>query len=257
MRLYHNPISTCSQKVRLVLAEKELTYEDALIDLQKGEQFAPEYRKLNPNSVVPTLEDNGNIMIESTLINEYLEDAYPEIALTPADPTARYAMRYLCKRMDDALHGACGIVTYAIGARPTMLQRPKEEVDALINQIPDEARRETRRTVIELGVKAPAFNQAMVIHREIFDIANERLGKGEWLVGDQLGLADCTLLPYVLRLDHLCLTSEITTRPHLARWYDTIQARPSFDTAVTHWLPDATVAAFRQAGEAVADELKS
>ena len=255
MRLYHNPISTCSQKVRLVLAEKGLTYEDAVIDLQKGEQFAPEYMKLNPNGVVPTLEDNGNIMIESTLINEYLEDAYPEKSLAPVDPAQRHAMRHFCKRIDDALHGACGIATYAIGVRPMLLMRPKEEVDALIDQIPDMTRRETRRAVVELGVKAPAFLNAMEIHREVFDLANDKLDNNQWLVGNGCSLADCTLLPYVLRLDHLCLTNEITVRPNLARWYETMQARPSFDIAVTRWLPEAVVTAFRQAGEAVAKDI--
>ena len=59
MKLYHNIVSTCSQKVRLVLAEKNLVYESEFLDLQRGDQFAPDYLKLNPNAVVPTLEDDG------------------------------------------------------------------------------------------------------------------------------------------------------------------------------------------------------
>ena len=73
MRLYHNPVSSCSQKVRMVLSEKGLEFDSTIIDLQKGEQFDPDYMKLNPNAVVPTLDDGGNILIESTLINEYLD----------------------------------------------------------------------------------------------------------------------------------------------------------------------------------------
>ena len=84
MRLYHNPISTCSQKVRMVLHEKGLAFDDTVLDLQQGEQFEPDYQALNPNAVVPTLEDQGSVMIESTLINEYLDDAYPN----PFNPEA-------------------------------------------------------------------------------------------------------------------------------------------------------------------------
>ncbi len=159
MRLYHNPISSCSQKVRMVLHEKDLAYEDTLIDLQKGEQFEPDYMKLNPNAVVPTLEDGGHIMIESTLINEYLDDAYPEIPLKPIDAVSRHKMRYFCKRIDDSLHPACGILTYAIGVRPTLLQRPREEVTALIDKIPSPTRREIRRSVVEQGRARASFHR--------------------------------------------------------------------------------------------------
>ena len=75
MKLYHNALSTCSQKVRLVLAEKHLTFESILMDLQTGDQFSAEYRKINPKAVVPSLEDQGRVYIESSLINEYLDDA--------------------------------------------------------------------------------------------------------------------------------------------------------------------------------------
>jgi glutathione S-transferase len=148
MKLYHHPVSTCSQKVRLVLAEKGLDFDSQIIDLQKGEQFDPEYMKLNPSAVVPTIDDGGRVYVESTLINEYLDDAYPDVPLKPADAGERHRMRHWCKQID-ALHPSCGIQTYAIGIRPGLLQRPKEEVDALIEKIPDAPRRAMRRSVVD------------------------------------------------------------------------------------------------------------
>ena len=74
--LHHNGPSTCSQKVRLVLAEKGLDYESREINIQAGEQHDPDYVKLNPNHVVPTLEHAGGVFIESALISEYLDDAF-------------------------------------------------------------------------------------------------------------------------------------------------------------------------------------
>ena len=103
MKLYHNPISTCSQKVRLVLCEKGIEVEDALLDLQRGDQFDPAYLRLNPNGVVPTLEHAGGVITESTLINEYLDDAFPEPSLRPPEATGRHSMRLMTKRVDDAL----------------------------------------------------------------------------------------------------------------------------------------------------------
>tara|TARA_B110000037_G_scaffold48520_1_gene59552 strand:- start:919 stop:1701 length:783 start_codon:yes stop_codon:yes gene_type:complete len=257
MKLYHNPLSSCSQKVRMVLHEKKLSWESQVIDLQKGEQFTADYLALNPNAVVPTLEDQGHTVIESTLINEYLDDAYADITLKPANANSRYQMRYLTRRIDDALHGACGVITYAIGVRPSLMSRPREEVDALINKIPDPSRRETRRSVVQLGVQAPEFVAALNIHSAVFDLAASFLQSQPWLAGESFSLADCALMPYALRADHLGLANEISDRPALSRWYDAIRARPAFTDAVTAWLPEPAIAGFLAAGDAVANEIAS
>jgi len=133
------PASTCSQKVRLVLAEKGLEYESREVDLLGGAQHDPDYVKLNPNHVVPTLGHDGGVFIESTLINEYLDGAFPEPALRPADPAGRHAMRMWTKRIDE-LHPNAGTLTYAIGTRPLLLQRDPKDVEAQVAQIPDARR---------------------------------------------------------------------------------------------------------------------
>ena len=255
MKLYHAPISTCSQKVRLALAEKGLDYDSEFIDLQKGEQFAADYLAKNPAGVVPTLEDQGNVLIESTLINEYLEDAYPRPALAPAAPAARHLMRLWCKRVDE-LHGACGIQTYAIGIRPGLLKRDPAEVDALVEAIPDPGRRAIRRSVVDHGVQAPEFTGAFTAHLKTFALAEQALTGTPWLAGEEFSLADVALLPYVLRVDHLALNSLLEDRPALTGWYRRMQDRPSYQPAVAAFLPEAAVAGFRRAGEAVAEEVQ-
>jgi glutathione S-transferase len=85
IELYHNDMSVCAQKVRFVLGEKELKWKSNHLNLRAGDQQKPDYVKLNPNAVVPTLVDNGKVIIESTVIAEYLDDAYPEPRLRPRD----------------------------------------------------------------------------------------------------------------------------------------------------------------------------
>lgn len=254
MKLYHALISTCSQKVRLVLAEKGLEYDSELIDLQKGEQFAPDYLAKNPNGVVPTLEDGGRVLIESTLINEYLDEAHPEPPLKPSIPADRHVMRLWCKRVDE-LHPACGVQTYAIGVRPGLLRRPREEVDALIEGIPDPVRRAIRRSVVDHGVEAPEFARAYAAHVATFDLAEAALAGSPYLAGESFTLADAAFLPYVLRVDHLNLLGLLEGRAALDDWYRRVRTRPSFEAAVAAFLPEPTVAAFRRAGAAVADEV--
>src|SRR5260370_37414990 len=83
--LYHAGPSVCSIKVRLTLAEKDLTLDGKILNLQHGDQFQPDYRKINPNAVVPTLIHDERTIIESTIIIEYLEDVFLAPSLMPRE----------------------------------------------------------------------------------------------------------------------------------------------------------------------------
>lgn len=95
MKLYHFPPSTNSLKVRIALLEKGLEFESVVIDLSKREQKDPEYLKIHPFGQVPALDDDGFVVYDSTIINEYLEDEYPHPPLLPADSESRAAVRLL------------------------------------------------------------------------------------------------------------------------------------------------------------------
>jgi glutathione S-transferase len=91
LELYHNDMSTCAQKVRFALAEKAATWRSHHLDLRARDQQKPEYLKLNPNAVVPTLVHEGVVIIESTVINEYIDDALPGLHCGRRMPPARHA----------------------------------------------------------------------------------------------------------------------------------------------------------------------
>ncbi len=251
--LHHNAMSSCSQKVRLVLAEKGLAFESRDVNLISGEQHTPVYVKLNPNHVVPTLIHDGRVLIESSLINEYLEEAFPETPLAPRDPAARHAMRLWVKKIDEKVHPAAGVLTYAIGARPAQMMLSPEQREANLAAIPDAARRTARRSVIEHGVKAPEFAGALHAFLDLIDAMDAKLAPGGWLSGDRFGLADAAALPYVLRLDHLAMTPLFSgaARPRVADWLARVQARPSYETAVAKWAPAPILSLFRTQGESV------
>ena len=95
MKLYHFPPSTNSLKVRIALLEKGLEFESVVIDLTKKEQKDPEYLKIHPFGQVPALDDEGFIVYDSTVINEYLEDEYPHPPLLPAGSEGRARARLM------------------------------------------------------------------------------------------------------------------------------------------------------------------
>jgi glutathione S-transferase len=253
LELHHNALSSCSQKVRLVLAEKGLDFVSHDVDLLGGGQHDPEYVKLNPNHVVPTLVHDGRVLCESTLINEYLDDAFPDPPMRPAAAADRHAMRIWVKRIDEKVHPAAGIITFAIGPRFIILQQPEEVREANIAAIPDPARRAARRSVIENGVKAPEFAGALERFLDLLDDMESSLAGNPWLSHDGFGLADACALPYVLRLEHLAMDPVLSesARPRVADWLARVKARPSFDTAVGAWLPGPALELFRGQGEAV------
>jgi len=102
LKLYDSPECPFCQKTRIVLAEKDLTFETIPVDLAAGEQKSPDFLKLNPFGTVPVLIDDEVIVYDSTIINEYLEDEYPHPELMPSDSAARARVRTLEDYADNA-----------------------------------------------------------------------------------------------------------------------------------------------------------
>jgi len=94
-KLYNAPQSTCSQRVRFLLNAKQLRFEEVKLNLLEGDQLKPDYLELNPNGVVPTLDHDGAIIIDSLVIAGYLDEVATEESFTPSDPLRRARMRAL------------------------------------------------------------------------------------------------------------------------------------------------------------------
>ncbi|MBI1815843.1 MAG: glutathione S-transferase family protein [Deltaproteobacteria bacterium] len=234
-----------------MLAEKGLDFESHEVNLMAGEQHDPEYTKLNPNHVVPTLVHDGQVLIESSLIIKYLDDAFSAPPMRPHDALGRYAIDRWLMHADEALHPAAPTVTFAIGPRKLISQQPNEVREATIAGIPDPIQRATRRSVIEHGVAAPEFAGALGVFLDTLDKMEAELANQRWLSGDRFGLADATLLPYVLRLEHLAMDPLIDSeaRPRVADWLARVKALPSYATAVEAWAIPAAVEMLRNNGK--------
>lgn len=253
LKLYHFGFSTCSQKVRFALAEKRVNFISHEVDIMNGAQHDSDYVKLNPNHVVPTLLHDGRALIESTLINEYVDEAFPGPALRPADAGGRHSMRLWTKLLDEKVHAAAPVVTFAIGPRRFLLLQPEETREANIAAIPDPKAREQRRSVLAHGVAAPEFAAALHTMIDFVDRADECLRTCEWLAGDCFSLADAAAVPYVLRLEHLGMDPLLSSlaRPDLARWYAAVKARPGYAEAIERWAPADIVGLLRESGAEV------
>jgi glutathione S-transferase len=237
LELYHNDMSTCAQKVRLVLAEKGLEWKNHHLNLRKGESRTKDYIKnFNPSGVVPTLVDGGVVIYESTVIMEYLDDKFPVPSLRPADPVARARMRLWTKRLDEGLHADTGNISVSIAFRYQIIgNRTKDELEAHINSSPVATRRERQRDVIYNGIESDRFPTSIMNFEKLFDDMEAALTNAPWLAGETYSLADSAYTPYLTRYEHLQLLGVLDKRPKVADWYERIKARPSYDLAMCKW----------------------
>ena len=125
IELYHSTHSTCSQKVRLCLAEKGLAWTGHHLNLRRFDQLKPEFLALNPAGLVPVLVDGGQVFTESRIINEYLEDAYPQPRLSPEGAYARARMRLWTKNADEVATETVKLPSFVKNIQPELQRMPR------------------------------------------------------------------------------------------------------------------------------------
>jgi glutathione S-transferase len=242
LELYHNVNSVCSQKVRIALAEKGQQATEHLLTLQ-GDQNEPAYMKLNPNGVVPTLVHDGTVFTESSLILYYIDEAFPGPSLMPEAPAARHRVRLYNKLVDEYVHNACTILTFATAFRPRFLKMSREQWLAEINKAPLKRRVDYKRSVIEHGLDSEYVRDALVQHQKIIAWMAHDLEHGPYLSDGAFSNADCAVIPYILRLELLKLGELWRKEPSVVEWWARVRNRPSVQSAIfdrmreTDWAP--------------------
>jgi glutathione S-transferase len=255
MRLYDFGNSVCCQKVRITLRAKGLEWEAIKVDLFKSEQYDPKYLKLNPKGVVPTLVHNGLPVIESTLICEYLDETFPEPALTPADPWQRSRMRLWSKIADEGLHDGVTEISFSAMFRERMKSMPEDIREARFRNVGDPRRRDRFKSTYEHGVQSPFVVHAVAAYERAFKMLEETLAdSGPWILGSNPTLADVNLMPYVARLDYLGLLDLWTQdRPRVRNWWTHASAWPSFKTGLFDLISAAEFGEMRSHGPSIRD----
>lgn len=232
LALYHGGTSVASAKVRLALAEKGVGFESRLLDLRRGEQKRDEYLELNPAGVVPTLVHDGRVIVESSIILEYVEEVWPSPALMPRDPGRRADVRLWLRRVDE-LHDACSVLSSSV--KLATMHGDADAIATLLARTPDPAKRARQQRLIDQGFAAPDIASAISHYARFLTQADHALAHAAWISGDTPGLADCAALPYAHRLACLGMEALWAQSPAIAKWYAHMRARASFDAAITQW----------------------
>jgi len=193
--LYHDVPSTNCDRVKIVLAEKGLAWEGIWVKLGKLEQKSPEHLKRNPYGKIPVIDDDGKLLFESCIINEYLDEKYPNPPLQPKDPYLRSRGRILVDYFLNYLHEAYWAL------RGEMIKKNEADRDPKIIA-------ETRKEVT-----------ARLQYLE------EALGDKPFFLGDY-SLTDIAMLPRFPRLEKYGVLPS-PSLPNLTAWFDRMKQRPT------------------------------
>ena len=132
IEIYFYENSVCSERVLMALAEKGIgDWTGHHLDLFKGDQADPEYIKLNPKAQVPTLVHDGQVIRESSIICDYLDDLYPENPLKPAGAVECARMREWIKEADEAGFQGVGSLSFTAVFREKLSNKTEDERDKL------------------------------------------------------------------------------------------------------------------------------
>ena len=211
----------------------------------KGDQFDPSYLRLNPNAVVPTLVHDGRAIIESNVILEYLDDAFPTPPLRPAEPADRADMRQLFRRLDDpevGIHRTVSVITFGAAYRHFLIDEAGGTDPALLRPVIGRQMNPKSRAWLEdvvlFGAESRAFRQAIARTDALLDDFECRLGTTDWLTGDRHSLSDIAFTPYLARLALLGLDALFADRPRLCDWYGRLCSRGSAREVFDRYRPE-------------------
>ena len=245
LKLYHAEPVANSLKSLIPLKEKALEFESRYVDLHKFEQHEPWFVAINPEGQVPVLDHDGTIVTHTTVINEYLEDAFPDAPpLRPADPAGKARMRYWNKFVDEhvmnyvSMHGwhrMVGVIARGIDSG---------DFEKLVERIPLHEQREKWKTARSGFSEADLANATRKIEVAVQKV-EDQLGESPWLAGDMYTLADINFFAHcgmmIARMFPEIGNAERS--PRLLAWADRMRARPGVAAALQ--MPDHTNPALR------------
>ena len=231
--LYNAPQSTCSQRVRFVLNAKKLPFDEVKLNLLEGDQLKPDYLKLNPNGVVPTLDHDGAIVTDSTVITEYLDEVSPKDSFTPESPLERARMRALMHFIDEMPAAAVRVPTFNLAFLPSYQKMSRDEFIAHAESKP--LRREFLLSMGQTGFPQAEMDNALGRLRRTYERMDREIEKsgGPWLLGKKITLADVAVMPALVRMYDLGMPGWLDLA-RIVTWFDNIHAHPAFKPTYYH-----------------------
>jgi len=230
LKLFNFPQSTCSQKVRLTLWEKGLDFIDRAVDSTKREHLSDWYLELNPNGVVPTLIHDGAVIIDSSVIMEYLDEVFPEYPLTPGDSVKRAHMRKWLRYFEEVPIPSIRVPSFNQYLSKRFDKLTQEQFDTFVDNHPIRKqfykRMRKEHGFDDRDTDAAVDRLSQTINR--METGLKKSG-GPWLMGESLTLADYCIAPTIDRMNDLGLDDLWSGHRRFSAWWEEVKSRPAYE----------------------------
>jgi len=234
IHLWHGELSSCSQRVRMTLSEKDLNWHSHLISIPKNEHATPEYQSINPRGLVPSLLDNGTLLIESCDIIDYLDVEYPDPPLRPTNPDNEVRMLYWLNLADTAQ------ADLKLLSHEFLFRERKEMTSDELNSFSENHKNQDLVNFVKEWKSSPVFPRKKLddavnrTHKNFCQI-NDALAENVWLIGDKFSLADIAWTPNVHRM--MLMQWPLSRYTNLCKWFDRIKLLPCYKYGILEWEP--------------------
>lgn len=233
LELYHAEPMANSMKALLCLKEKALAFTSHYVNLLLFEQHTPEFLAINPNGQVPVLVHDGHVIDQSTTINEYLEDVFPDIPLRPDDPVLTAYMRNWNKFVDEHFFAPVSMWGWHMMVREVAASIPPAQFEVLLSRIPLPQQRQKWARVAGESFSREELEDAR--HKVAFalDKMEGQLATGPWLIGEHYTLADVNTYSLVGACTRLFpdLANPDAT-PNILAWFGRMNERDAVKAAL-------------------------
>jgi glutathione S-transferase len=233
LELYHYEPSANSMKPMLCLKEKGIDFVSRYIDLHSFEQHSPDFVRVNPNGQVPALLHDGEIITESTVINEYLDDVFPQVPLRPRAPAARARMRVWSKFVDEYFCPALSMHGWNVLVPGIVARLQSGEFDQLLERIPLKEQRDKWKTAATHSFTAEQLADSKRKVGVSIERMEKILGQSTWLAGNEYSLADVNSYSMVVPVPRFFpefLNEKVA--PRTMDWVRRMNERPAVKAAL-------------------------
>ena len=232
LELYHAEPVANSMKTLLCLKEKEIDFVSHYVNLLLFEQHEPEFVNINPSGQVPVLVHDGKIVTESTVINEYLDDVFPDPPLRPADPYLRARMRIWSKFVDEYFCPALSMIGWHVMVRKVAKSLDEDRLAEVLSKIPLKEQRDKWATVAGESFTEEQLTDSRRRLQVSVGKAEAILREFAWLAGPGYSLADINSFSMVAGVERLhpeIFNEKLT--PRLWDWLRRMGERPAVQAA--------------------------
>jgi len=242
LHLWHGELSSCSQRVRITLEEKNLDWNSHIISIPKNEHATPEYQAIHPYGLVPAFVDNGVLLIESCDIIAYLDEKYSKFSLQPKDAKDQINMSNWLISADKA-QADLKLLSHEFLFRPRKKMSPEE-----LETFSKNHNNQTLVTFIKEWQEENIFPKEKLdgaVNRTDADFTklDNMLKNQKWIAGEKMSLADIAWMPNIHRMN--LMDWPFDRYRNLTRWFNQVKLRSSYQVALVNWENDGQAEGFR------------